>query len=479
MSDLDDFFAKRLDEEASFPNRGKNWKQMSQRLDAFDSGAVQGNPQGLRGWQLATLVAVAAAGFLLWKTMTLQHDNKVLRQELAAIQAEQIVLKDQLAAVEKRAAVVSAQEAINEHDQNIQSTATQAGTDSKAANPTINTEKSLNKKTPDKPASLAGVQAEKLPEYPSKDFTEKQSYPTVIEEKSKLPEAADLTENKTSAPDTAAAQSSKIAQITPALDSLKNAPPKADSLLVVEEKPQDSITTVSSVVQEIKPVHTAKKRFRIGTQATIGFVQPKQKGVSALRGQGITVETKIFRSLWLTASVDWLHHEICTEEFVPKFYPHHDSLPKPHDNGSGGGGGGGGGGWQHPAKLVLVESAPRQQHFGLGLRYELPVHFWVRPSLRVAHDWVHVSPTLITYKFEEDDPGGPSPGPDPHDHDAEYTAEKFDAQWLNDQWRFGLGLEKDIPNWTFGLWADYSKDFSAATPSFDALYLRAGAQYRF
>ena len=69
MSDLDDFFAKRLDEEATFPNRGKNWKQISKRLDAFDSGTVQGNPRGLRGWQVATLVAVAAAGFLLWKAI--------------------------------------------------------------------------------------------------------------------------------------------------------------------------------------------------------------------------------------------------------------------------------------------------------------------------------------------------------------------------------------------------------------------------
>jgi hypothetical protein len=92
----------------------------------------------------------------------------------------------------------------------------------------------------------------------------------------------------------------------------------------------------------------------------------------------------------------------------------------------------------------------------------------------MLHDWIRVSPTLVTYKFEEDDPG-----PNPHNHPAVYTAEKFGAQWLNNQWRFGLGLEKEIPNWTFSLWADYSKDFSAATPSFDVLYLRAGAQFRF
>jgi len=68
-------------------------------------------------------------------------------------------------------------------------------------------------------------------------------------------------------------------------------------------------------------------------------------------------------------------------------------------------------------------------------------------------------------------PNGPAPR-------HEYTAEKYEAQWLSNQWRLGIGLEKDLQNWTFGLWADYSKDFSVDTPSFDALYLRAGVQYR-
>jgi hypothetical protein len=82
---------------------------------------------------------------------------------------------------------------------------------------------------------------------------------------------------------------------------------------------------------------------------------------------------------------------------------------------------------------------------------------------------------LVTYKFEEGQGPGPVGPPPKH----EYTAEKFGAQWLSKQWRLGVGLEKDARDWTFGLWADYSKDFSAVTPSFDALYLRAGAQYRF
>ncbi|MBL7808716.1 MAG: hypothetical protein JNN28_12925, partial [Saprospiraceae bacterium] len=69
--------------------------------------------------------------------------------------------------------------------------------------------------------------------------------------------------------------------------------------------------------------------------------------------------------------------------------------------------------------------------------------------------------------------------PNPHPEEDRYTAEKFPGKWLSNRWRMGLGLEKELPNWTFGLWTDYSRDFSAATPSFNALYLRASAQYRF
>ncbi len=484
MSDLDDFFAKRLDEEANFPNRGKNWKQLSKQLDAFHTGSVQGNRPGLRGWQIATIAALAVSGLLLLKTIATQQEKTKLRQDVASLQTERANLIDQLAAVEKRAIAPSIENISNDIPSN---------TSVHTTNPNFSVDRKINERLPNKVRATTRIDstkipieklqqpngaAEKLPAPIAENPTVKQSLSTAIEEKSPLTSdvTAFIQKEDTAKLGIAIVDSAAVALSVSVLDSTKNASPEIDSLLALVEKLKDSLSSAPSLVQEIKPAHNKKSRFRVGAQATLGFIQPKQKGVSSVRGQGFTLEARIFRSLWATASVDWLHHEVSTDGFVPKFHPHHDSLPKPPD---GGWGGGGGGGWQHQSKLIRVESAPQQQHFGLGLRYQLPVRFWVRPSVRVAYNWVHISPTLVTYKFVEDDPGGPGPNPYPDEHDVKYTAEKFDAQWLTNQLRFGVGLEKDIPNWTFGLWADYSKDFSAATPSFDVLYLRAGAQYRF
>ena len=103
----------------------------------------------------------------------------------------------------------------------------------------------------------------------------------------------------------------------------------------------------------------------------------------------------------------------------------------------------------------------------------------MRPALRVAHTWVHVTPCLVSFRFEEPPHGGGGGPPWPGNHDSEYIAKKFGGQTISNIWRIGAGLEHELPHWTFGLWADYSKDFAATASTFDALMLRAGGQYKF
>jgi hypothetical protein len=467
MSDLDDFFAKRLDEEASFPNRGKNWQQMSQRLDAFDSGTVQDNRPGLRGWQIATFLAVAAAGFLLWKTFIVRQESKALRHEVIALQSERSMLLQQLGDTKKVGSDVTLKEIpppIPRVSEGIQN---------QSVKPIDLSEKSIARQsfkssnTPLKSVLTEAVVASKSTETTIGNATQKETAPADFEPIS-FSEKQATPENEWVRSDSAITQSSEISTLVLNLDSLANRGTKVDSLAAEIEASKVIIASNASNTPPIKPVTVIKNRLRVGAQASVGLVQPHQKGVSSLLGQGITMEVNAFHSFWVVGSIDWLHHEVSTESFVPKFHPPHDSFPKPPDGGIGG--------HQDPPKLVLVESSERRQQFALGIRYELPVKGWFQPSVRVVHEWVHVLPALITYKFEENDP---MPGPGPHNRPPLYTLEKFKDQWLSNQWRFGLGLEKDIPNWTFSLWADYSKDFSAATPSFDALYFRAGTQFRF
>lgn len=466
MSDLDDFFARKLEEEASFSNRTKNWKQMSQRLDAFDSGAVQGSPTRLRVWQAAAIITLVASGLLLWKLFATQQENKALQDAVTNLETERSALKQQWLQrpIQEAPAVQSEKQSFLATD-NVQpiyksqnrlqpnefvQKASQPHSkyaDDKEVNSFIKIrEKEINQGHFESSSVGTTLPNSVFPTNPSVQNSDvpKEVDPIVT----KVPSVIDLAQTQ---------------------DSIRAISTPKDSVLNILEQAQDSIAASAPIAQQIKPATTQNKRFKIGTQATLGFVQPKQKGISAIRGQGIVFEAKVLPSVWITGSIDWLHHEVCTKGFVAKFHPKHDSFPPPPDNG--------GGGWQPKPKLVLVESTPRQQSLGLGIRYTMPVEFWVRPSLALSHHWVHTSPTLVIYKFEEEDPGGP--GPNPHSHETRYTAESFDSQWINNQWRLGVGIEKELKNWTFGLSADYSKDFSASTPGFDAMYLRAGAQYRF
>lgn len=446
MSDFDDFFARKLEEEASFPNKGKQWKQMSKRLDAFDAGGLQGNLSKLRWWQAAAVVAMLTTGFLIWKSNQNHQQTKALHQEIATLQLERKQLAEQLTVAETSAATPiknSTKSTVNDSKNTPEIIESQVVAQANGLQHTINTP--APKLSPEEQTVEANIaaQREQAAPLPSGLIDSLQNRIAVLE-------ATLLAQEQLKETTAKPLESPEKAQETPAIAS-----------------------AASKAEAEIKPVKVRKNRFKIGIQGSLGFAQPKQPGVSSLKGQGFTFEAKVYKNLWLTSSFDWLQHEVNTKEFVPKFHPHHDSLPKPPDNN------GGGGGWPHPDKLVQVESAPKQQQFGLGLRYEIPVKCWVRPSVRLAHVWSHLPPSTITYKYEEDDPGGPGPGPGPHNHRPEYAIEKFDNQWISNQWRLGVGIEKDIPGWTFGLWADYSKNLSASTPAFDALYLRAGAQYRF
>ncbi|HLP95904.1 MAG TPA: hypothetical protein VK168_17805 [Saprospiraceae bacterium] len=467
MQDLDDLFKDRLEEEAPFPNRSKQWQQLSQRLDAFDAGAgptPKGTASSLPWWKLATLVALASAGYFAWKGYQQKAENNHLKVEIARLQNQQNKpVQEPIQSVSTTQETSKAQSATTP-----QTDIPVFGSTPKAAATHIENEQNRPTKVKSNPKS----RSDKSPVLQTEQ--QKAIVPALSEPIASLPELPPSAADKQSTPvaptvaqnAAAASDSIQVALALMMVDSLQKAlVALQDSLLAREDKPM--------AAAEIKPVVKASgKHFRIGAHATMGFVLPKQKGVSSIRGQGISFEARVWKSLWVSATADWLNHNVATSEFIPKFHSHHDTIPKPP-----GGGGGGGGGGHFNSKLVLVESAIRQQHLGIGLRYNLPVKFWVQPAVRVAHEWVHISPSLATYKFRDDDPGGP--GPNPHPEEDRYTAEKFPAKWLSNKWRMGLGLEKELPNWTFGLWADYSKDLSAATPSFDALYVRASAQYRF
>lgn len=449
MKDFDDHIAEQLDREGQFPNRSRNWRALSKRLDALDLGGRNARPK-LRLWQAIAAVAAISAGWLFWENMEQKQENTQLRQEIAQILQNSTVEPNTMASSGFSSNhAISPASPTNESlppalTQSVAGQSRALATLPKASRSVLEL---AGRQAPDLAIPPAGAEYVLAPS--TENIPAFQAEQPAI--KTDTAQGTEITEAPLPEPPDTTWESGK-----------PQAMPPAEAVQAPEVAAQNTPAPLPVIDPVKKPM-----RFKVGPYAVVGFVQPKPSGISTIKGQGIAADFKLMRNWWLSASAEWLRYEICSVEFPEKFYPHKDSIPKPP-------GGPGGPGGPHK-KLSLVESSQRMQQYGVGLRYEIPVRWWFRPAVRATYNWVRTAPTLVTYQFRKDEPqggGGPMPKP-------EYFAEKNEAHWQQDQWEFGVGLEKDLPRWTFGLWADYAKSLSPTTPAFDALYVRGGLQYRF
>jgi hypothetical protein len=466
MSDFDKYFKERLDEEGQFPRREKNWRALSKRLDAFGAGIQEHSTNlrtYLRCWQAAAVSAVAVAGWLTWETVTTQSENAELRREVAALQEKNKAILPQASISEPAG---GSPQIFQKENLNTATVHSEIGKNEESPHEVIkpyrNEEILINKVTTGINPTNAVLQADNSSVSNSTVYEKKSPSGGVVgtadstqAQATNLPQALveENLSNLKTPPPLLVLPTDSLHEIT--LISLSKTSPKVLPL------PKKDIADAPAEVKIIEPVRSPS-RFSAGVQVLAGLPQPHEKGISPIIGQGITAEYNVWKGLWATASADWLRFDVSTKKYCSKFHPpHHPEPPnqigQPH----------------HPEKLVNVESAQRQQQFGLGLRYAFPVRFWLRPSIRAAYTWTRVSPELIRFKYQK--PGGPNWPPSP----PKYKVQKSDAQILGDTWRFGAGLEHETPYWVFGLWADYSKSFTANDPSFDMLLFRAGVQYRF
>ncbi|HRI58668.1 MAG TPA: hypothetical protein PK228_03065 [Saprospiraceae bacterium] len=457
MSDFDKFFADKLDEEGQYPRREKNWRTLSKRLDAFDVGLelkTGSIHRYLRYWQAAAACLVIATGLLTWKLLDVKNQNAGLQDELAILEeknrtgeqeiallkaSKNLSATDLAGSLENGKKLNPALPSIEVNENRKSASVHHPGNRNSAIPDHVDNPQSVAIDNPDAsiPASSEGA----LP----------LSYPANQPET--LTNSVDGVNNP---PDSVLSPFDAPLQVIAGV-LLPDSSLQAPSLLK-----QDTLSTAATP-KIIEPARNPS-RFRAGIQFLTGLPVPQEKGVSMLIGQGLTTEFNVWQNFWLTASADWLHFDVSTEKYIPKFHSHqhHDPFPP--------------GGSPHEI-LVKVESTQRQQHYGLGLRYAVPVRTWIRPAFRVAYTMIHTSPELITFKYEDHGPGGPGgPGGSPK---PKYSVQKTESQLIQNVWRFGAGLEHDTPGWVFGLWADYSKNFASSDLTFDALTFRAGLQYKF
>jgi len=545
MSDFDQFFADKLDQEAHYPGRAKNWNRLGQRLDAFAEGgsAANGGNQWVQwAWKAAAGALLVTSSVLLWKYTAVQKEQERLRQQQQQLEQQVAELQQRAAEVPGIASSASTQPAAGTTlpvfpEKNSGAADVPAAAASSTADVTASaTKRKYFSSTPR--AAIPNATASTAPRKgatavpplfsgkkhdtaavtptPERSAARAASQPRLPQSANEVPAAApknpatspaaqgtgqtDLTavadapttsgsqtdtSAATSAPPVFPEKNSEVAAVdSSAVKSVdgdevaklvESVPPRDTTakLLEASKQPRDTTTKPAVAAASEQPiVRPLRQRFQLrgGISALIGSEQPRQQGISLITGQGISASISLWRSrFWLTGGADWLRFGEDAERHQREFH----AFPNPPKSPWGGGP-------TNPKshELVQVEATHRQQRSHLGLRYELPKLLGLRPTLQAAHVWARTSPMFVEYTYEDKDPGGPNPMP----------GKKFDrmtvkepARSYSNIWQLGAGLEYDLAAaWTLSLRADYQAQANAASAAqtFDALFLRAGLEYR-
>ncbi len=515
MSDFDKFFAEKLEEEAHYPGRAKNWRSLNQRLDAFVVGSSVGSAVGSVAWKAVSAVLLVTTAVLVWQYAGLQKEHsqmqqqqqkleqqiaelqrpaaqqqvtnqqfdelkqpgaqqqvqnveqrtKALQQQPAQQQKQQQNVEQQIAELQQQTARQSKQQQYLE--QQIAQLRQQAASQSKSSQRVeqqIAEPQQPAAQRPSSPASSAVVQSTASqgagvpPIFPEKKGD------TVGAEQAAA-HASPLTSNPSSTPLSANHPDSASSAVV----TVPAAPATPDSTAQTAQLPPPDTSAKSAQAPPPPIIKPLRERFQLkaGMGVIVGWEQPRQQGISLITGQGISASLSLWRSsLWLTSGVDWVRFEEKSSTYRPEFhrFAQPPKSPKP-----------GPGPHQHD-ELVSVESQQRQQRYHLGLRYALPHLLGVRPTVQAGHVWVRTAPTFVQYTFDDHDPG-PGPNPNPN-HKLDFLTQKEGPLKYSNIWQVGLGLEYDLRAWTLSLRADYQAQAKAVAPTFDALFLQAGLEYR-
>lgn len=496
MSDFDKFFADKLDQEDHYPGRAKNWRALHKRLDAFSAGSAAGAQASSVLWKSITATLLVTSVLLVSKYISLQRHFQHLKQEQQYM-LQQIAQLQQQPYAPASTTPPPATPAFSGNQDSTPAPAPHRQTDE--AMPITSRRTPVLSAKSDLPTPSPAAATSSL--------SDRQDAAT--------PAPADLTSHAatTSSPMIAAAEATPVLPLSTPSDPvppssigekttplpLPSAPPSADTRVtslpdsVAAPVPAVALpvadTAVSPVFAEVTPaapppsdttarqtpppavvaehpfIRPLRRSFslRAGASLLTGWDRPHRLGISPLRGQGLAASVSLWRSrLWLTSGMDWLKFQ---EDSPTYWAEYHASLLSPKYKG--------GPGHSHSRELVRVQSTQRHQRFQLGLRYELPSLWRIRPTVQAGHVWLRTEPTYVRYTFEDNDPG-PNPGSKVDSYTLPDARQKHSGIWVA-----GAGLEYDLRHWTLSVRADYQAQGRAHTLStFDVLLLRAGLDYR-
>lgn len=406
MKEFDHYFSEKLNEEVQFPNREKNWMEMSRRLDALETG-VGLTRSGMVPWKAVSVLAVLSAAVFAWQNYRLQSACDNMKEQIASLQTSAAGISRIAHAMDDL-----------KHSQ----------------------EKILL-------AVAKHAEAESGHTHPATYYYA----------------PAGLNTPQTAVPVTAKPEESTVSPVTvrtPATNNLDHLTKMRSGEIRSDAK--SDIAVLPALSQPV-PGRNAY-RYRVGLSAVAGKVMPDVDGISMIRGQGVTAEYKLWRNYWVGATAEWLAYDLNAPSYPGTLMqPEGDTIPGPLW----------GWGWSwHHYRLVGVESTQQTRNYSVGVRYEIPTRWLLKPSVRLSYSWIRAAPSTVTYTYFK---RNHYPYSDPTEY---FAVVKTNPGLLGEQWRLGFGLERDMPRWSFGLMAEYSKKSQVARTGMGGVFLRGGISYK-
>jgi hypothetical protein len=405
MKEFDRYFNEKLNEEVQFPNRERNWMDMSRRLDALETGAGLMKSR-LGPWQAVSALAIALAGMFAWQNHCLRSECSNMKKQIAGLQSS-------VAGIGRLADSVEELKATQEK-------------------------------------TLLAV---------SQHANEEYSNPPAVHYYQPVAMPAEVTSMlavSNSGADTVQRRSGNV----PVMENF-------DHLAKIRSGELQSGIRVKAALTPSIPERTPGRtnyRYRLGISAVAGKMMPDVEGISLIKGQGVSAEYKLWRNYWLGVTADWMTHSLDAPTYPGTLKKAEgDTIPGPVW----------GWGWSwHHYKLIGVESTQQTRHYSVGIRYEIPTRWLLKPSVRLSYSWIKAAPATVTYTYFK---RNHYPYSDPIEY---YAVVKTNPGLMGEQWRLGFGLERDMPRWSFGLMAEYSRKSQVSSTGIGALFLRGGISYK-
>ncbi|MFN5236364.1 MAG: hypothetical protein ACK5FV_04250, partial [Bacteroidota bacterium] len=396
MKEFDRYFNEKLNEEVQFPNRERNWMDMSRRLDALETGAGLMKSR-LGPWQAVSALAIALAGMFAWQNHCLRSECSNMKKQIAGLQSS-------VAGIGRLADSVEELKATQEK-------------------------------------TLLAV---------SQHANEEYSNPPAVHYYQPVAMPAEVTSMlavSNSGADTVQRRSGNV----PVMENF-------DHLAKIRSGELQSGIRVKAALTPSIPERTPGRtnyRYRLGISAVAGKMMPDVEGISLIKGQGVSAEYKLWRNYWLGVTADWMTHSLDAPTYPGTLKKAEgDTIPGPVW----------GWGWSwHHYKLIGVESTQQTRHYSVGIRYEIPTRWLLKPSVRLSYSWIKAAPATVTYTYFK---RNHYPYSDPIEY---YAVVKTNPGLMGEQWRLGFGLERDMPRWSFGLMAEYSRKSQVSSTGIGAL----------